>query len=278
MLRTESEHDCYGAGHAGTALSAALGMAAGRDQRGGDENIVCVAGDAAFTCGVSYEALNNVAETTKRLIVVLNDNEWSIAKNVGAMAGYFNRIATIRPTSTCTRKASRFIQMIGGRDVLKMAGKVEAGLKNVLLPSVLFEDLGLRYYGPIDGHDTALLIRTFEFLKTQDEPVILHILTKKGKGYSPALEAAGQVPRPGQVQARNRRDRHRLRCRRTRKSRRHARQLRRQQREDRRHHRRHAQRAPASSVSRSGTRRSITTWASPRNTRRCSRAGWRCRA
>ncbi len=85
-------------------------------------------------------------------------------------------------------RPARFIQTIGGKDALKLAGKVEAGLKNVLLPSVLFEDLGLRYYGPIDGHDTALLIRTFEFLKTQDEPVILHILTKKGKGYSPALK------------------------------------------------------------------------------------------
>ena len=188
MLRTESEHDCYGAGHAGTALSAGLGMAAGRDQRGGDENIVVVAGDAAFTCGVSYEALNNVAEATKKFIVILNDNEWSIAKNVGAMAGYFNRIATSPTYQHLHEKASRFIQMIGGRDALKLAGKVEAGVKNLLLPSVLFEDLGLRYYGPIDGHDTALLIRTFEFLKTQEEPVILHILTKKGKGYAPALE------------------------------------------------------------------------------------------
>ena len=188
MLRTESDHDCYGAGHAGTALSAALGMAAGRDQRGGDENVVCVAGDAAFTCGVSYEALNNVAETTKRLIVVLNDNEWSIAKNVGAMAGYFNRIATHPTYQHLHEKASRFIQAIGGRGAVSLAGKLEAGVKNLLLPSVLFEDLGLRYYGPIDGHDTPLLIKTFEFLKTQNEPVLLHILTKKGKGYSPALK------------------------------------------------------------------------------------------
>src|SRR6188768_4491157 len=92
LLRTESEHDCYGAGHAGTALSAALGMAVGRDMRGSDEHVVCVAGDAAFTCGVSYEALNNVAHSTKRFIVVLNDNEWSIAKNVGAIAHYFSKI------------------------------------------------------------------------------------------------------------------------------------------------------------------------------------------
>jgi 1-deoxy-D-xylulose-5-phosphate synthase len=188
LLRSESEHDCYGAGHAGTALSAGLGMAAGRDLRGGDENVVVVAGDAAFTCGVSYEALNNVAETTRRLIVVLNDNEWSIARNVGAMAGYFNRIATSPTYQHLHEQASRFISMIGGRSALKLAGKVEAGVKNLLLPSVIFEDLGLRYYGPIDGHDTALLIRTFEFLKMQEEPVILHILTKKGKGYAPAIK------------------------------------------------------------------------------------------
>src|ERR1043166_6964542 len=90
LLRTESEHDCYGAGHAGTALSAALGMAVGRDLRGGDENIVVIAGDAAFTNGISYEALNNIKSQTKRFIVVLNDNEWSIAKNVGAIASYLN--------------------------------------------------------------------------------------------------------------------------------------------------------------------------------------------
>ncbi len=92
LLRTESEHDCYGAGHAGTALSAGLGMAVGRDLRGGNENVVVVAGDAAFTCGISYEALNNAKSQTRRFIVVLNDNEWSIAKNVGAIASYLNNI------------------------------------------------------------------------------------------------------------------------------------------------------------------------------------------
>jgi 1-deoxy-D-xylulose-5-phosphate synthase len=188
LLRTESEHDCYGAGHAGTALSAALGMAVGRDRKGTDENVVCVAGDAAFTCGVSFEALNNVAHATKKFIVVLNDNEWSIAKNVGAIAHYFNKIATSETYSHLHEQAAHFIEMIGGREALKLAHKVEAGMKQLLLPSVIFEDLGLRYYGPIDGHDIPLLVRTFEFLKTQHEPVILHILTQKGKGYAPALE------------------------------------------------------------------------------------------
>ncbi len=186
LLRSESPHDCYGAGHAGTALSAALGMAVGRDLRGGDEHVVCVAGDAAFTCGVSYEAMNNVAQT-KRLIVVLNDNEWSIAKNVGAIASYLNKIATSPAYAHLHEKASHFVKMIGGQTALDFAHKFEAGVKNLLLPSVIFEELGFRYYGPIDGHDIPLLVQTFEFLKTQNEPVLLHILTQKGRGYAPAL-------------------------------------------------------------------------------------------
>ena len=188
LLRTESEHDCYGAGHAGTALSAALGFAVGRDMRGSDEHIVTVAGDAAFTCGVSYEALNNVAEQTKRFIVVLNDNEWSIAKNVGAIATYFNKIATHPSYARLHDKAAHFVELLGGKFALNLAHKVEAGMKNLLVPSVIFEELGFHYYGPIDGHDVNVLVKTFEFLKTQKEPVLLHILTQKGKGYAPALE------------------------------------------------------------------------------------------
>src|SRR5467141_3737540 len=185
---TESEHDCYGAGHAGTALSAALGMAVGRDLRGGDESIIAIAGDAAFTCGISYEALNNVRVQTKRFIVVLNDNEWSIAKNVGAIANYFNRIVTSETYAHLHDKARSFVQAILGKTGVQIAHKVEESVKGLIVPSVIFEELGLRYYGPIDGHDIPLLIRTFEFLKTQEEPVLLHILTKKGKGYEPAIK------------------------------------------------------------------------------------------
>ncbi|MEP6821305.1 MAG: 1-deoxy-D-xylulose-5-phosphate synthase N-terminal domain-containing protein, partial [Chthoniobacterales bacterium] len=187
LLRTESEHDCYGAGHAGTALSAALGMAVGRDVRGGKEHVVAVAGDAAFTCGISYEALNNAKSQTKKFIVVLNDNEWSIAKNVGAIASYLNNIVANPTYAGLHDKARRFIEAIAGKTAVHFAHKVEEGMKGLLVPSVIFEELGMRYYGPIDGHDIPLLTRTFEFLKTQDEPVLLHILTKKGKGYDPAL-------------------------------------------------------------------------------------------
>jgi 1-deoxy-D-xylulose-5-phosphate synthase len=151
------------------------------------EHVIAVAGDAAFTCGVSYEALNNVAETTKRFLVVLNDNEWSIAKNTGAIASYLNRIATSPSYAHLHDQAAKFVEWIGGKGARHLAHKIEAGMKQLLLPGVIFEELGLRYYGPIDGHDIPLLIRTFEFLKAQNEPVILHILTKKGKGYAPAM-------------------------------------------------------------------------------------------
>ena len=188
MLRSESPHDCYGAGHAGTALSAALGMAVARDRTGGDEHVVALAGDAAFTCGITYEALNNIAHHTRRLIVVLNDNEWSIDKNVGAIASYLNTIVTNPRFDYLHEQAGRFVERLGGKTALQMARKAEEAAKSILWPSVIFEELGLKYYGPIDGHDIATLIKTFEFLKTQRRPVLLHVLTQKGKGFEPAMQ------------------------------------------------------------------------------------------
>lgn len=186
MVRSESPHDCFGAGHAGTALSAALGMAVARDLRGSDEHIVALAGDAAFTCGVSFEALNNICSSTKRMIVILNDNEWSIDKNVGAIADYFNNIVTNPNYSYLHEKAAHFIERIGGKSMVKYARKVEEAAKGLVLPSVIFEEMGMHYYGPIDGHDVHSLIKTFEYLKEQEHPVILHVLTQKGKGFEPA--------------------------------------------------------------------------------------------
>ena len=192
LLRSESEHDCYGAGHAGTALSAALGMAAARDLAGDDSHVVAVAGDAAFTCGPTLEALNNISETTKRFIVVLNDNEWSIDKNVGAIARYFNALQTHATYASVRNTAAEFVEKIAGKAVRKLAHKVEEGAKNLLFPNVLFEKFGLRYFGPIDGHDLPLLVKTFEHLKTLQEPVVLHIITEKGRGYQPALDNPGK--------------------------------------------------------------------------------------
>lgn len=192
LLRSESEHDAYGAGHAGTALSAALGMAAARDLAGRDNHVVAVAGDAAFTCGPTLEALNNIAETSKRFIVVLNDNEWSIDKNVGAIARYFNALQTHHTFASVRAKAADFVEKVAGKAARTLAHKMEEGAKNLLFPNVLFEKFGMRYYGPIDGHDLALLVRTFEHLKTLHEPVVLHIITEKGRGYQPAIDNPGK--------------------------------------------------------------------------------------
>ncbi len=187
MLRTESEHDCYGAGHAGTALSAALGMAVARDLAGGSEHVVAVAGDAAFTNGISFEALNNIAEQTKRLIVVLNDNEWSIDRNVGAIARYFHRIVTNEHYRTFHESAARLVEKFGGKTAVTVVRRAEEAAKSMLWPSILFEEFGLQYFGPIDGHNLPLLIETFKFLKAENRPAVLHIHTQKGRGYQPAL-------------------------------------------------------------------------------------------
>ena len=188
MLRTESEHDSYGAGHAGTALSAALGMAVARDLAGGHEHVVAVAGDAAFTNGISFEALNNIAEQTKRLIVVLNDNEWSIDRNVGAIARYFHRIVTNERVRNFHESAAKLVERFGGKTAMTVVRRAEEAAKSMLWPSILFEEFGLQYFGPIDGHNLPLLIETFQFLKKEDRPVLLHILTEKGRGFQPALD------------------------------------------------------------------------------------------
>src|SRR5271170_5950135 len=188
MLRTESEHDCYGAGHAGTALSAALGMAVARDLAGGHEHVIAVAGDAAFTNGISFEALNNIAEQTRCMIVVLNDNEWSIDRNVGAVARYFHRIVTNEHYQHLHDKATRLIERFAGKTAIKVVRRAEEAAKSMLWPSILFEEFGLEYFGPIDGHNLPLLVETFKFLKAADHPVLLHVLTQKGRGFQPALD------------------------------------------------------------------------------------------
>ena len=206
----ESEHDSYGAGHAGTALSAALGMAAARDLPGSDNHVVAVAGDAAFTCGPTLEALNNIAETTKKFIVVLNDNEWSIDKNVGAIARYFNASPPIHTYAAVHRQAADFVEKIAGKAAPHTRpqgrGKREelCCFQTPRRFDVLFEKFGLRYFGPIDGHDLPLLSRPSSISRTLHEPVVLHIITEKGRGYQPALDNPGQIPRPRHLQDRGR--------------------------------------------------------------------------
>jgi 1-deoxy-D-xylulose-5-phosphate synthase len=189
MVRSEGPHDSFGAGHAGTALSAALGMAAARDKAGTDEHVVALIGDAALTCGVTYEAMNNVKHTTKRLIVILNDNEWSIDKNVGAIAQHLNRIVTNPTYNRMHKDFDSFLKKVPfGDRLLTLERKAEEAAKSMLFPSVIFEELGLRYIGPIDGHDLKALIANLEFCKRSEEPVLLHIRTTKGRGAHFALD------------------------------------------------------------------------------------------
>ena len=189
LSRSESAHDAYGAGHAGTALSAALGMATARDRLGGDEHVVAVCGDAAFTCGITMEALNNVAASTKRLVIILNDNEWSIAKNVGAISKYLNELITNPLYNRLHHDVGSILQKVpGGEQLLKIGKNAEKGWKSIVVPSSIFEHYGVRYFGPIDGHDLPLLTHHLEFARDANEPVILHVVTKKGKGYGPAVQ------------------------------------------------------------------------------------------
>ncbi|MGF1483143.1 MAG: 1-deoxy-D-xylulose-5-phosphate synthase [Opitutales bacterium] len=189
LCRSESEHDCYGAGHAGTALSAALGMAVARDLRGSDEHVVAICGDAAFTCGITFEALNNVSTSTKRLIVILNDNEWSIARNVGAIARYLNELITNQTYNRLHKDLESFLQrMPGGESLIRWGARAKREAKDFIVASSLFEKFGLRYLGPINGHDTELLEQYLDFARHADEPILLHVLTKKGKGLDVALE------------------------------------------------------------------------------------------
>ncbi|MBT5903597.1 MAG: 1-deoxy-D-xylulose-5-phosphate synthase, partial [Opitutaceae bacterium] len=190
LYRAESEHDAFGAGHAGTALSAALGMATARDLRGTDEHVVAVCGDAAFTCGVTLEALNNVVASTKRLIVILNDNEWSIAKNVGAIAHYLNRLSTNPTYNKIHHDLEKFFTSLPkGQEMNRLYMKWKRETKDFFMESSLFEKFGLRYVGPVDGHDQEELIKNLEFAKDCDQPILLHVITKKGKGLDAAINS-----------------------------------------------------------------------------------------
>ena len=189
LSREESEHDCYGAGHAGTALSAALGMAAARDLQNTDEHVIAVCGDAAFTCGITLEALNNVATSTKRLIVILNDNEWSIDKNVGAVARWLNELITSPLYKRVHNNVESLLNKIpGGDSILRFGSRAKKEAKDFVLASSIFEKFGLRFVGPINGHDISQVSHFLEFAKESDKPILLHVLTKKGHGYDVAIK------------------------------------------------------------------------------------------
>ncbi len=185
LKRSESEYDAFGAGHAGTAISAAYGMATARDLNGDDYQVVAILGDGALTCGLAYEGLNNAGASDRDFIVILNDNEMSIAPNVGAMSKYltsvqrnplYNRVRSA--IGTVVDSAPGPLSKVG-----ELVRKWEESMKSFLTPGVLFEELGFRYFGPIDGHDIDALADTFDAVKKLKGPRLIHCITQKGKGF-----------------------------------------------------------------------------------------------
>ena len=186
--RSESVHDAFGAGHSSTSISAAVGFAKARDLRGDNNNVIAVIGDGAMTGGMAFEALENAGQMGSNLIVILNDNEMSIDPNVGAMAEYLSR-ARSNPAYTKSKEdVEELLKKIPGigDKMFKAADRLKDSLKYLLVPGVLFEEFGFKYYGPVNGHDLSALMAVLENVKGMDRPVLIHVETKKGKGYAPA--------------------------------------------------------------------------------------------
>lgn len=184
--RSESEHDAFGAGHAGTALSAGVGIAAARDLAGEEFNVISVVGDGAFTCGTTLEGLNSISTTTRKFILILNDNEWSIDKNVGALSRYFSSLQETETYTWLRERAKSFIERLAGKDMKEQASKLFTAARGLITPFSLFRQLGLTYFGPVDGHDIERLEKVLRIAARSNEPVVVHIITHKGKGYEPA--------------------------------------------------------------------------------------------
>jgi 1-deoxy-D-xylulose-5-phosphate synthase len=185
LKRAESEYDTFGAGHAATSISAAFGMATARDLRGDTNKVVAIIGDGSLTSGIAYEALNNAGHTERDLIVILNDNEMSIAPNVGAMNKYLTRIRS-NPLYNRVRDEVKGIIHRLPEPMEHLAVKLDDSLKNMFVPGMVFEDLGFRYVGPIDGHDTGELVETLRNVRDMHGPRVVHVITQKGKGYPQA--------------------------------------------------------------------------------------------
>ncbi len=188
LKREESEYDTFNAGHASTSISAALGMAVARDLRGEDYHVVAIIGDGGLTGGVAMEGLNQAGYLGRKLMLILNDNEMSISPNVGAMQGYLNRIIHGQPYRRLKDEVERFLLAIPkvGEGMLKLAKQAEHMAKQLVVPGLLFEELGFKYVGPINGHSIPQLVATLREYKDSNHPVLVHVVTRKGKGYEPA--------------------------------------------------------------------------------------------
>lgn len=186
--RAESSHDIFDVGHSSTSISAATGLAVARDLAGGRNKVLAVIGDGSMTGGIAYEGINHAGHLNKDLVVILNDNEMSIAENVGAVSNFLSRTASSEFMFRFKKDVESFLGRLDGvgKSVLHLARKVEESFKGLLTPGMLFEAFGFDYIGPIDGHDLPKLIETLENVKKFDDAVLIHVLTKKGKGYKPA--------------------------------------------------------------------------------------------
>ncbi|HTS86867.1 MAG TPA: 1-deoxy-D-xylulose-5-phosphate synthase [Gemmatimonadales bacterium] len=187
LKRSESEHDQFGAGHAGTAMSAALGMATARDLQGGHHKVVAVVGDGALTCGLSYEGMNNAGHSDRDIILIVNDNGMSISENVGAISKTLGSIAASPATNRLREHLKHWTLRLGkvfGPEVVEFAKNLEESAKNLFSEGMFFEELGFRYFGPIDGHDLKKLIATLHFVRPMTGPRVIHVITEKGKGFA----------------------------------------------------------------------------------------------
>jgi len=182
--REESEYDSFGVGHSSTSISAALGMALAARQQGEKRDCIAVIGDGAMTAGMAFEALNHAGDQDANLLVVLNDNEMSISPNVGAMNKYLARVLSGKIYSTMREGSKRFLK--GVPPMWELARRAEEHVKGMIVPGTLFEELGFNYFGPIDGHDLPAMVQMLKNLKALKGPRLLHVVTRKGKGYAPA--------------------------------------------------------------------------------------------
>ncbi len=186
--RDESEHDAYNTGHASTALSAALGMAVGRDKNKGDFHVIAVIGDGSLTGGVALEALNQIGHLRERLIIVLNYNEMSISPNVGAWSKYLSYLVSGQHFIRLKDQAKSFLKAIPvvGWPMIQAGHALEELIKKTIFPGLVFEELGIKYIGPVEGHSLRSLIEAFELAKKYDGPILIQCVTQKGRGYQPA--------------------------------------------------------------------------------------------
>ncbi len=193
--RCESDCDCFNTGHSSTSISAGLGYAMARQIKGGDYKVVSVIGDGAMTGGMAYEAMNNASRIRSNFIIVLNDNNMSISENVGGLSKHLNNLRTAKPYQEIKTGIANSLSRIPvcGEGIVERLRKTKSGIKHLLVPGMLFEDMGIMYLGPVDGHNVSQMVKAFKEATRLQGPVLVHVMTQKGKGYRPAERHPARV-------------------------------------------------------------------------------------